>query len=64
MKSNILNKTHRRKKGSKPLRTYRSTASAEYQRALENKFGKLGPASSVRMIDSATGEVLAIIQPH
>ena len=60
----VLKKTHRRKKGSKPSRKYRSTAAAEYQRALERKFGTLGPASPVRRVDPATGKVLAIIKPH
>ena len=37
---------------------------AEYQRALEKKFGTLGPASPVRKIDPATGKVSVIIKPH
>jgi hypothetical protein len=64
----VLKKTHRRKKGSKGSkgsRKYRSTAAAEYQRALEKTlFGSLGPASPVRKIDPSTGKVLAIIKPH
>jgi len=59
----VLKKTHRRKKGPKPSRRYRSTATAEYELALEKKFGTLGPASPVRKIDPATGEMLAIIKP-
>jgi hypothetical protein len=60
----VLKKTHRRKKGSKGSRKYRSTAAA-YQRALEKTlFGSLGPASPVRKVDPATGKVVAIIKPH
>jgi hypothetical protein len=61
----VLKKTHRRKKGSKPSRKYRSTAAAEYQRAFEKtKYGSLGAASPVRKIDPTTGKVVAIIKPQ
>ena len=60
----VLKKIHRRKKGSKPSRKYRSIASAEYERALEKtKYGSLGPASPVRKIDPATGKVVATVEP-
>jgi len=62
--ASVLKKTHRRKKGCKPSRKYRSIASAEYERALEKtKYGSLGPASPVRQIDPATGEVVATVEP-
>jgi len=63
--ASVLKKTHRRKKGSKPSRSYRSTAAAEYEHALEKrKYGSLGPASPVRKIDPATGKVVATVKPQ
>jgi hypothetical protein len=58
--SSYSKKSHRRKKGSKVSRGYRSEAAAEYRRALEkNLFGSQGAASPVRKIDPATGKVVS-----
>jgi hypothetical protein len=52
-------KTRRKKKRARPDKRWTLAA---YQRALEHwLYGSLGPASAVRKIDPATGEVVATI---
>ncbi len=58
----FLNRKSRRKcSGMRRTPGYRKNASAEYKRPVERLFGSQGAASPVRIIDPATGEVIAII---
>jgi len=58
----LFKKTAKRKKQPK---NYRRTAAAAYQSTLDKwRFGKLGPASSVRKIDPATGAVIEVVSPQ
>jgi hypothetical protein len=57
----LFSKTKRQKKHPRRTSKYMVAAAAAYQQALERKYGSLGPASAVRKIDPATGEVLATI---
>ena len=57
----LFSKTKRQKKHPRRTKEYMAAAAAAYQRALERKYGSLGPASAVRKIDPATGEVVACV---
>jgi hypothetical protein len=60
MKSTALySKTRRKKKRSRRDKCW---SCAAYQRAIERRvYGSQGPASAVRKIDPATGQVMAVI---
>ena len=59
--SQFLGKNKGRQKRIRNSNDYRSTARAEYKRAVEKEFGSQGAASSVKRIDPATGKVIEII---
>lgn len=57
----LFRKTKRQKKHLGRTKEYMAAAAAAHRRALERRYGSQGPASGVRKIDPATGEVVATI---